>query len=137
MDKIINVVNCSQDLQNPAVKASQIMRATRRRFTYGNAENQAKPGLPVEVPQNEYVYTLVVTSKEPLDSPEIESVNMLIQKNPKVTGSSIVRQDFVPFVSDEMYASLDGDLGLRYSSIPNPMTDTQELSAGASNTKTV
>ena len=117
----INVVDYSKEQASPKVKASQIMAATRRRFAYGNEQEPKKPGPLVEVPQNQYVYTVVITLQEPLAEKELESLKTSIAKcSKKITGNNFVRQDFVPFVSDEMHAFMDGELGIRYLPIPKP-----------------
>ena len=122
--KTINVVDYSKEQTSPKVKASQIMRATRKKFTYGNEQEPQKPGQQVEVPQDQYVYTVVVTSNEPLTEKELGSLETSISKcSKKITSNNIVRQDFVPFVSDEMYVFLDGELGLKY--LPKPKPDIE------------
>ena len=106
--------------QSAETLAAQITHDSRRNFRYGNSDNPEQDGAPVLVPQNKYAYVAVIVSESQITEPEMTSLSQAIKNIApnKITEVNVVKQYFIPSVSEEYNASLDGSLRIKY--LPHP-----------------
>jgi len=116
--------------QKAEVIASQIMHDSKRNFRYGNPDNPEQDGAPVFVPQGKYVYVAVITAESPLTEQDLVALSKATKgASFKIGDTGVVKQYFIPFVSEDFNASLDGRLGIRYALMPEKAAEKSQGTA--------